>query len=109
MHGAAVENGERQGNTGAKKKQTLLFAEIRPTSLSRTLPSSYCSAEFRSSIPIWLRPKNSSSRSRSPLVDDEDEQTLAAIDEGIRDAKAGRTVSPQEVRKLLPKWTTVSS
>ena len=34
----------------------------------------------------------------------EDETTLAAIDEGIRDAKAGRTVSISEVRKLLPKW-----
>jgi predicted transcriptional regulator len=39
----------------------------------------------------------------SPAVDDEDEQTLAAIDEGIRDAKAGRTVSSKEVRKLLAK------
>jgi predicted transcriptional regulator len=46
---------------------------------------------------------------RVPAVDEEDEQTLAAIDEGIRDAKAGRTVSPQEVRNLLPKWTTASS
>ena len=44
-----------------------------------------------------------------PAVDDEDEQTLAAIDEGIRDARAGRTVSYEEVRKLLPKWTTASS
>lgn len=44
-----------------------------------------------------------------PAVDDEDEQTLAAIDEGIRDAKAGRTVPAEEVRKLLPKWTTGSS
>ena len=39
-----------------------------------------------------------------PVVDDEDEATLAAIDEGIRDAKAGRTVPLSEVRKLLPKW-----
>jgi predicted transcriptional regulator len=36
-----------------------------------------------------------------PAVDEEDEQTLAAIDEGIRDAKAGRTVSPEEVHKRL--------
>jgi len=42
-------------------------------------------------------------------VDDEDEETLAAIDEGIRDAKAGRSVSLAEVRKLLPKWITASS
>lgn len=44
-----------------------------------------------------------------PIVDDEDDQTLAAIDEGIRDAKAGRTVPSEQVRKLLPKWTTASS
>ena len=43
-----------------------------------------------------------------PMVDDEDEQTLAAIDEGIRDAEAGRTVPAEEVRKLLPKWITDS-
>jgi hypothetical protein len=35
---------------------------------------------------------------------DEDEATLAAIDEGIADAKADRTISIAEVRKLLPKW-----
>jgi predicted transcriptional regulator len=44
-----------------------------------------------------------------PAVDDEDEATLAAIDEGIRDVKAGRTVPMEEVRKLLPQWITVSS
>jgi predicted transcriptional regulator len=36
-----------------------------------------------------------------PVVDDEDEETLAAIDEGIRDAEAGRTVPAEEVRRLL--------
>jgi len=41
-----------------------------------------------------------------PETDDEDEATLAAIDEGIRDAKAGRSVPAEEVRKLLPKWIT---
>jgi hypothetical protein len=44
-----------------------------------------------------------------PIPDDEDEQTLAAIDEGIRDAEAGRAVPSEEVRKLLPKWTSSSS
>jgi len=44
-----------------------------------------------------------------PVMDDEDEQTLAAIDEGIRDAEAGRTVPSEEVRKLLPLWITASS
>jgi len=44
-----------------------------------------------------------------PAKVDEDEATLAAIDEGLRDAKAGRTVSLAQVRKLLPKWITNSS
>jgi len=44
-----------------------------------------------------------------PAVDDEDQETLAAIDEGIRDAQAGRTVPAEEARKLLLKWTTASS
>jgi predicted transcriptional regulator len=43
------------------------------------------------------------------ILDEEDEETLAAIDEGIRDAEAGRTVPIEEVRKLLPKWITASS
>ncbi len=43
------------------------------------------------------------------VTDAEDDATLAAIDEGIRDAKAGRSVAAEEVRKLLPKWITGSS
>jgi predicted transcriptional regulator len=30
--------------------------------------------------------------------------TLAAIDGGIADAENGRTVSIEEVRKLIPEW-----
>jgi len=45
----------------------------------------------------------------SPVINEEDDETLAAIDEGIRDAKAGRTVPAEKARELLPKWTTVSS
>jgi predicted transcriptional regulator len=45
----------------------------------------------------------------APIIDDEDEATLAAIDEGICDAKAGRTVPMEKVRKLLPQWITTSS
>ena len=45
----------------------------------------------------------------APVVDDEDEETLASIDEGMRDAEAGRTVPAEEVRRLLPTWTTASS
>jgi predicted transcriptional regulator len=41
--------------------------------------------------------------------EEEDEETLAAIDDGIRDVEAGRTVPIEEVRKLLPQWITASS
>ena len=44
-----------------------------------------------------------------PILDEEDEETLGAIDEGIRDAEAGRVVPAEKARDLLPKWTTVSS
>jgi predicted transcriptional regulator len=43
------------------------------------------------------------------IQDEEDEETLAAVDEGIRDAQAGRTAPIEEVRKLLPKWIIASS
>ena len=33
-----------------------------------------------------------------------DAETLAAIDRGIKDADEGRTMSIDEVRKLIPKW-----
>jgi len=49
------------------------------------------------------------SENTAPLSEDEDAATLAAIDEGLRDAKAGRTVLIEEVRKLLPQWITASS
>jgi len=45
----------------------------------------------------------------TPLNEEEGEETLAAIDEGIRDAAAGRTKPLEEVRRLLPEWTTASS
>jgi len=45
----------------------------------------------------------------TPIDEEEDEETLAAIDEGIRDAEAGRTVPIEEVRRLLPRWITASS
>lgn len=45
----------------------------------------------------------------APILEDEDEETLAAIDEGIRDAEAGRTVPAEEVRKLLPNWISAST
>ena len=45
----------------------------------------------------------------APILDDEDEETLAAIDEGIRDADAGRVASPEKAREVLAKWTTHSA
>jgi predicted transcriptional regulator len=42
------------------------------------------------------------------LLDDEDEETLAAIDAVIRDADAGRTVPMEEVQELLPRWMIAS-
>jgi predicted transcriptional regulator len=44
-----------------------------------------------------------------PVDEEEDEAALAAIDEGALDAEAGRVVSIEEVRGLLPKWITASS
>ena len=43
-----------------------------------------------------------------PVLGEEDEETLAGIDEGIRDAEAGRAVSAADVRKLLPQWIKAS-
>ena len=53
--------------------------------------------------------KESDFEKLSPVLDEEDGATLAAIDEGLRDAKAGRTVSAEQARELLPKWISASS
>jgi predicted transcriptional regulator len=45
----------------------------------------------------------------SSVTEEEDEKTLLAIDEGVHDAKAGRTTPIKEVRKQLLKWITASS
>ena len=37
-----------------------------------------------------------------------DAETLAAIDRGIDDANAGRTVPLEEVRKRVPQWISKS-
>ena len=47
--------------------------------------------------------KESELEKPAPTHDDEDQKTVAAIDAGLRDAKAGRTVSLAQVGKLLPK------
>ena len=41
-----------------------------------------------------------------PLVEEEDEETLAAIDRGIEAADEGRTVALDEVRKMIPDWVS---
>ncbi len=43
------------------------------------------------------------------VSEDEDKDTLGAIDEGLRDAESGRTLPSEEARKRLPKWITASS
>ena len=40
----------------------------------------------------------------APILDEEDEATLAAIDRGIKAADEGRTVPLEEVRKMIPQW-----
>jgi predicted transcriptional regulator len=67
----------------------------------------------RPSIPAYdelmAKAKRFELETPAPILDEEDEETLAAIDEGIRAAKAGRTVPAEEVSKGLPKWITASS
>lgn len=40
----------------------------------------------------------------APILEEEDEETLAAIDRGIKAADEGRTIPLEEVRKMIPKW-----
>ena len=40
---------------------------------------------------------------------EEDQKTLAAIDQAVRDADAGRTVSSEKVRKQMTQWFSASS
>ena len=45
----------------------------------------------------------------APILDDEDEATLAAVDRGIKAADEGRVVPSEEVRKRMQEWLTKSS
>ena len=45
----------------------------------------------------------------APILDEEDEATLAAIDRGIKAADEGRVVSLEQVRQRIQKWLTKSS
>lgn len=47
------------------------------------------------------QPKKFDLENSAPVTDDEDEETLAAIAEGTRDAEAGRTVPAKDARRLL--------
>lgn len=40
------------------------------------------------------------------LIDEEDEATLAAIAQGMRDVQEGRLVPAEEVRKLVKRWNS---
>ena len=44
-----------------------------------------------------------------PLTDEEDEETLAAIDDGIADADAGLLYTVEGVREKLSRWNIKSS
>jgi predicted transcriptional regulator len=44
-----------------------------------------------------------------PLLEEEDEATLAAIDRGIKAADEGRVVPLEKVRQRLKMWRTKSS
>jgi predicted transcriptional regulator len=44
-----------------------------------------------------------------PLLEDEDEATLAAIDRGTKAADEGRVVSLEKVRQRMKTWLTKSS
>ena len=45
----------------------------------------------------------------APLTEEEDEDTLAAIDRGIKAADEGRVVSSEEARRRMQEWLIKSS
>jgi hypothetical protein len=72
-------------------------------------------SDVRCPWPIATVASSNASRYYTPMADlkldvpvteevEVDAETLAAIDEGIADAEAGRTVPAEEVRKLIPQW-----
>jgi predicted transcriptional regulator len=44
-----------------------------------------------------------------PMTEEEDDETLAAIDRGIKDADEGRLFTAEEVHDRLSRWNTKSS
>jgi hypothetical protein len=49
--------------------------------------------------------KKSDPKEPTPVIDEQDKETLAAIDEGIRDADAGRVVSAELVHE---DWVAIA-
>lgn len=45
----------------------------------------------------------------APILDEEDEATLAAIDRGIKAADEGRVVRLEEVRRRMEQWAIKTS
>ena len=45
----------------------------------------------------------------APILDEEDETTLAAIDRGIKAADEGRVLPIEEVRERMKQWLSKSS
>jgi predicted transcriptional regulator len=45
----------------------------------------------------------------APILDEEDEETLAAIDRGIKAADEGRVVPLEDVRRRMQTWLTKPS
>jgi hypothetical protein len=55
------------------------------------------------------KPRKFDFEKRKSLVNDEDNAPLAGIRDGVRDAKAGRTVPAKKVRKFLRTWLADSA
>lgn len=55
------------------------------------------------------KPKKLDLETSASGVEEEDEETLAAIDEGIRDANAGRVVPAEKVReRTIQYWIKIA-
>jgi predicted transcriptional regulator len=53
--------------------------------------------------------RNKDVNQSAPILEEEDEATLAAIDRGIQSADEGRVVPLEEVRQRMSRWLTKSS
>ena len=69
----------------------------------------YIAPGFNSLVRLSMAEAKKFHSENSDPTQDEDDETLAAIDEGIADAEAGRVVPAETIRKRLPQWITFSS